>query len=49
MTGFASVAVHRRYDCFLGTTKERIARRYGVAGVTVVAERPRRGARRQEG
>ena len=30
------VEVVGRYDCFGGTSKERIARKYGVRGVTVV-------------
>jgi hypothetical protein len=28
-----------RFDCFGGTTKERTARRYGVVGVNVLAQR----------
>jgi hypothetical protein len=30
----------RRFDCFLGTSKEKIARKYGVIGVTVIALKP---------
>jgi hypothetical protein len=30
-----------RFDCFGGTTKERTARRYGVAGVNLLALRSR--------
>jgi hypothetical protein len=37
--GFSDVAIARRFDCFLGTTKERTARRYGVVGVNVTAKR----------
>jgi hypothetical protein len=37
--GFTSVAITHRFDCFAGTTKERTARRYGVAGVNVSAVR----------
>jgi len=32
--------VAARYDPFRGTSKERIARKYGVAGVTVRAVKP---------
>ena len=35
--GFARVAITHRYECFVGTTKERTARRYGVVGVNVSA------------
>jgi hypothetical protein len=27
----------KRFDCFRGTSKERIARKFGVIGVTIVA------------
>ena len=37
--GFESVAITQRYECFVGTTKERTARRYGVVGVNVSAVR----------
>ena len=37
--GFASVAITHRYECFVGTTKERTARRYGVVGVNLAAVR----------
>jgi len=30
----------KRFDCFRGTSKERIARKFGVIGVTVVALKP---------
>jgi hypothetical protein len=35
--GFREVAIVRRFDCFAGTTKERMASRYGVAGVNLCA------------
>lgn len=38
--GFRNVEVVRQFDCFVGTSKERIARKYGVIGVTVAAIRP---------
>jgi hypothetical protein len=31
------VAITNRFDCFVGTTKERTARRYGVIGVNLQA------------
>jgi hypothetical protein len=31
------VAITNRFDCFVGTTKERTARRYGVIGVNLRA------------
>jgi len=37
--GFTNVAITRRFDCFVGTTKERTARKYGVVGVNVSAIR----------
>jgi hypothetical protein len=38
-SGFTSVAITHRFDCFAGTTKERTARRYGVLGVNLSAAR----------
>jgi hypothetical protein len=38
--GFHDVSVVARFDCFLGTSKERIARKYGVRGVNVIARKP---------
>jgi hypothetical protein len=38
-SGFTSVAITQRYECFVGTTKERTTRRYGVVGVNVSAVR----------
>ena len=37
--GFVNVAITQRFDCFVGTTKERTARKYGVIGVNVSAIR----------
>lgn len=37
--GFLGVAVTHRFDCFAGTSKERTARRYGVAAVNLSATR----------
>jgi hypothetical protein len=34
-----SARIEARFDCFGGTTKERAARRYGVVGVNVLAQR----------
>jgi hypothetical protein len=39
--GFEDAAVTQRFDCFRGTSKERVALKYGVAGVNVYARRPR--------
>jgi hypothetical protein len=30
-----------RFDCFRGTTKERVALKYGVVGVNVYGRKPR--------
>jgi hypothetical protein len=38
--GFEEVAIRERFDPFLGTSKERTARKYGVVGVNVFARRP---------
>ncbi len=38
--GFRSVEVRERFDTFRGTSKECIARKYGVVGVNVFAEKP---------
>ncbi len=37
--GFVDVEVRERFDPFRGTSKERIARKYGVVGVNVHARR----------
>jgi hypothetical protein len=36
-TGFSAVAITDRFDPFRGTSKERVARKYGVIGVNVHA------------
>jgi hypothetical protein len=33
--------VKERFDCFRGTSKERVAKKYGVVGVNVYARKPR--------
>ncbi|MDQ6800428.1 MAG: hypothetical protein M3041_06275 [Acidobacteriota bacterium] len=33
--GFSDVHVTQRYDCFRGTSKEAIARKFGVVGVNL--------------
>jgi hypothetical protein len=38
-SGFGEVAVVARFDCFRGTSKERVARKFGVMGVNVTAMR----------
>jgi hypothetical protein len=38
--GFVDVAVRERFDSFRGTTKENVARKFGVAGVNVFARKP---------
>jgi hypothetical protein len=38
--GFRGVEVRERFDAFRGTSKERIARKYGVVGVNVYAQKP---------
>jgi hypothetical protein len=38
--GFRGVEIRERFDAFRGTSKERIARKYGVVGVNVYAEKP---------
>ena len=38
--GFVGVEPYRRFDCFRGTSKERIARKFEVIGITVVAMKP---------
>jgi hypothetical protein len=35
--GFRSIGITHRFDPFRGTSKERVARRYGVVGVNVHA------------
>ena len=36
----SQVALRERFDAFRGTSKERIARRYGVVGANVFAGKP---------
>jgi hypothetical protein len=43
------VELKERFDAFRGTTKERIARKYGVVGVNVFARKPGAGVRRDAG
>jgi len=38
--GLTDVRIRQRFDCFVGTTKERTARRYGVIGVNLSAKKP---------
>jgi hypothetical protein len=37
--GFGSVRITHRFDPFRGTSKERVARKYGVIGVNVHARK----------
>jgi hypothetical protein len=39
--GFGAVQVKDRFHCFRGTSKERVAQKYGVTGVNVYAVKPR--------
>ena len=38
--GLSDVKIVNRFDCFRGTSKERIAQKYGVRGATVSARKP---------
>ena len=38
--GFQGVVVKERFDCFRGTSKEGVAKKYGVSGVNVYAAKP---------
>ncbi len=38
--GFADVQITDRFDCFGGTSKESVARTFGVHGVNVFAHKP---------
>jgi hypothetical protein len=40
LVGFTEVAVVARFDPFLETSKERIARKFGVTGINVFARKP---------
>ena len=35
-----TIVVKERFDCFRGTSKERVANKYGVVGVNVYARKP---------
>ena len=37
--GFRDVAVGEKFDTFRGTSKERIARKYGVTGINIFARK----------
>jgi hypothetical protein len=37
--GFQSVRLTERFDCFRGSSKERVARKYGVTGVNIHAHK----------
>jgi hypothetical protein len=38
--GFVDVELRERFDAFRGTSKEEIARKFGVMGVNVFAKKP---------
>ena len=38
--GFEAVELVRHFDCFRGTSKEKVARQFGVRGVNVYARKP---------
>ena len=40
--GFIDVAVVDRIDCFAGTSKEGVTRKFGVIGANVFARKPAR-------
>jgi hypothetical protein len=40
--GFVDVALRDHFDPFKGTSKEKVARKFGVAGVNVFARKPDR-------
>jgi hypothetical protein len=37
--GFSDVKITDRFDCFRGTSKENVARKFGVHGVNVFARK----------
>ena len=39
--GFQDVELRRRFDTFRATTKEAVARKFGVIGVNVYARKPK--------
>jgi hypothetical protein len=45
--GFEGVRVRKRFDCFLGTSKEKTARKFGVRGVNISATKPAEARRPQ--
>lgn len=40
-TGFVDVKVTAHFDCFRATSKEKVARKYGVEGANVLGRRAR--------
>lgn len=46
--GFAQVEVRERFDPFLGTSKEKVTRKFQVTGVNVYAAKSAQGASRQD-
>jgi hypothetical protein len=38
--GFTEVRLHRRFDAFRDTSKEKTARKFGVRGANISAVRP---------
>lgn len=43
--GMVDVEETQRFDPFRATSKERVARKFGVMGINVFARKPRGGAR----
>ena len=39
VVGFSEVKITERFDCFRGTSKENVARKFGVHGVNVFARK----------
>ncbi len=39
MVGFSEMKITDRFDCFRGTSKENVARKFGVHGVNVFARK----------
>jgi hypothetical protein len=39
--GFVDVSIVARHDAFRGTSKENIARKFGVEGMSLIARKPR--------
>jgi hypothetical protein len=40
--GFAEVSIQKRFDAFRGTSKENVAKKFGVRGVNLFARKPGR-------